>query len=81
MPHLWGCSRPGWMGLWATWSGRMLPAHDRSVGRLQREPFCDPTVLWSGWVPLTTPGLPSQHPEATSLVSKALATLDLSLSL
>ena len=25
MPHPWQCSRPGWMGLWATWSSGRCP--------------------------------------------------------
>ena len=25
LPHPWQCSRPGWMGLWATWSGGRCP--------------------------------------------------------
>lgn len=81
MPHPWMCSRPGWMGLWVTWSDGMFPAHGRNVGPLQHKPFYDPPISWSGWAPLTTAGLPSRLPGTTSLVSKALATLDLSVSL
>ena len=35
MPQLWGHSRPGWMGLWATWCSCRCPCS------LQRS--------WSGW--------------------------------
>jgi len=50
MPRPWRCSRPGWMGPWATWSSKWggwwpclaggLEIHDPS-GPFQPRPFCD----------------------------------------
>jgi len=31
MPHPQRCSRPGWMGLWASWTGGWQPAHDSGL--------------------------------------------------
>jgi len=29
LPHSWKCSMPGWMGLWAAWSGGRYPDYSR----------------------------------------------------
>ena len=52
MPRPWRCSRPDWMGPWATWSSKWggwwpclaggLEIHD-PWGPFQPRPFCDPT--------------------------------------
>jgi len=47
MSHPWRCSRPGWMGLWASWTGGCQHTHGRGLelGELwypsQPKPFCD----------------------------------------
>jgi len=54
MPRPWRCSRPGWMGPWATWSRKWggwwpclaggLEIHD-PWGPFQPRPFCDSVIL------------------------------------
>ena len=48
MLHPWSCSRPVWMGPWATWSstwGRGLDLDDH-WGPFQPKPFYDSVILW-----------------------------------
>jgi len=49
IPHPQGCSRPGWMGLWAVFSGRRHLAHSRGLEWMTFEvPFnpCHCMTLW-----------------------------------
>jgi len=51
IPHPWRHSRPGWMGLWATWSSGWQPAHNKGLelgglqGPFQPKPFHDSVIL------------------------------------
>ena len=47
MPCPWKCSRPGWTGLWATWSSERCPAHSRRVGTGRSiRSLPTQTILW-----------------------------------
>lgn len=54
MSFPWKHSRPGWKGLWATWSGERGPQHwglewYDLKGPFQHKPFCDSMTEISGW--------------------------------
>jgi len=45
MPHPWRCSRPGWMGPWAAWSGEMyFCAHGCELAPFQPKLVCDSLI-------------------------------------
>jgi len=47
MPHPWKCSRPGWMGLWATWSAERCPCSWQGFGTgWSLRSFPTQTILW-----------------------------------
>ena len=47
LPPPWQCWRPGWMGLWETWSVEGVPAHGRGVGTgWSIRSFPTQTILW-----------------------------------